>query len=71
MKSRPRLILLALIIVIIILVACFYLDQTHKAVASNQPLTESVVARLYYTSQADLNALAARYDILEINHDEG
>jgi carboxypeptidase T len=71
MKSRPRLILLALIIVIIILVAGFYLDQTHKAVASNQPLTESVVARLYYTSQADLNALAARYDILEVNHDQG
>ena len=47
------------------------LASSTSQLQTGQPPAESVVARVYFTGQDDLNKLASRYDILEINHEQG
>jgi carboxypeptidase T len=38
---------------------------------TGQPVTDYIVARVYFTSQEDLNTLASQLDIWEVNHEQG
>jgi carboxypeptidase T len=43
--------------------------STQLVQQTDQPATDSVVAKVYFTSQEELNNLAARYDILQVNQE--
>ena len=80
MKNTPRIFILSLIIVAVVMLGGFLLDQQNKTYASDLPTTEislgvdksqEVVVRVYYNSQEQLNAVAAELDIWEVQRTPG
>ena len=80
MKVRPRLLIIALIIITVVFSISLLVDQSHTTVASNQPLvgvslgvdkSQKIVIRIYYDNQEQLNEVSGELDIWEVHQSPG
>ncbi len=70
-KFLSLFILLSMLLSMVSSAAATPLSAVTTEHQENQPQIENLVARVYFTNQEDLNQLASRFDILEVNHDAG
>jgi PKD repeat protein len=62
---------ISLLFVMVSSVAASPISTTAAMHQADEPPVQNVVAKIYFTNQEELNHLASRYDILEVNHEQG
>jgi len=70
-KILSLLVLISMLLAMVSSAAASSVSETPESQQSTPTLTTVVVSRVYFTTQDELNNLAARYDILEVNHEQG